>query len=318
MNSLEEFKNYTKVVADTGEIQAIKLFKPVDATTNPSLLLKAATNPDYKYLVDQGVAAARDMDLFHPGRINLALELISVNFALEILSIIPGRVSIEVDPSLSFNTHQTVESARRIINYLEDREIDRKRVLIKISSTWEGIQAGKILEEEGIHCNLTLLFGFTQAVAAADAGVTLISPFVGRIYDYYKAKRGVDFILPAEDPGVLSVKRIFNYYKKYGYSTEVMGASFRNIGEIKELTGCDLLTISPALLKELEEDNEGVVLKLDRENPTCDDYKYHLKEDEFRWMLNEDEMATEKLAEGIRKFNNDWLELSKYLLGTYA
>lgn len=318
MNSLEEFRKYTKVVADTGELEEIKLYKPVDATTNPSLLLKAATNPEYKYLVDQGVAAARDMDLFHPGRINLTLELLSVNFALEILSIIPGRVSIEVDPSLSFNTHMTIESARRIINYLEDRDINRNRVLVKISSTWEGIEAAKILEEEGIHCNLTLLFGFTQALAAADAGVSLISPFVGRIYDFYRLKRGVDFILPTEDPGVLSVKRIFNYYKKYGYKTEVMGASFRNIGEIKELTGCDLLTISPNLLKELENDIEGVVLKLDRDNPDCDDYKYHLSEDEFRWMLNEDEMATIKLAEGIRIFNNDWLKLSQYLLANYS
>lgn len=317
MSSLEDLKKFTTIVADTGEINLIEKYKPRDATTNPSLLLKASKNPAYSYLIDEAVIQAKEMDLFHPGRINLALELLAVNFALKILDIVPGRVSIEVDASKSFDTHGTIECARRIVNYLEDRDITRDRVLIKISSTWEGIQAAKVLEGEGIHCNLTLLFSFPQAIAAAQAGVTLISPFVGRIYDYYKNVTGIDYD-PVDDPGVLSVKRIFNFYKKFGYKTEIMGASFRNIGEIKELAGCDLLTISPALLQELSSNPDPVNRKLDPNNPSTHDYNIELDEKEFRWMLNEDDMATIKLSEGIRKFNSDWLLLSKSLLDNYA
>lgn len=317
MSSLDKLKKYTTIVADTGEINLIEKYKPQDATTNPSLLLKASENPDYSYLIDEAIKQAKEMDLFYPGRINLTLELVAINFACKILEIIPGRVSIEVDASLSFDTHGTIECARRLINYLEDRDVTRDRVLIKIPSTWEGIEAVRVLEKEGIHCNLTLVFSLAQAEAAAQAGVTLISPFVGRVYDYFKSKNGIEYE-PEDDPGVILVKRIFNHLKKFGYKTEVMGASFRNPGQIKELAGCDLLTISPTLLKQLKSDTGEVQRKLDMNNPVTGDYNIELDEKEFRWMLNEDEMATTKLSEGIRKFNSDWLSLSKNLLDNYS
>lgn len=316
MSTLDRLKKYTTIVADTGEIDLISEYKPQDATTNPSLLLKAAKNQDYKYLLYDGVQRAKDMGIFDLNNIKPTLELIAVNFACKILEIIPGRVSIEADASLAFDVDGTIECARRLVQYIEDRGVAKFRVLIKIPSTWEGIQAAKVLEEEGIHCNLTLLFSFSQAIAAAQAGVTLISPFVGRIYDFYKGKTGIDY-KGEDDPGVLSVKKIYNFYKKYGYTTEIMGASFRNTGEIKELAGCDLLTISPALLKELSEDSSELERKLAPESAETSEDNIILTENVFRWRLNEDEMATLKLAEGIRRFNSDWSVLSETIVSNY-
>ncbi|MFQ5701938.1 MAG: transaldolase [Acidobacteriota bacterium] len=314
MNLLEQLRKFTVVVADTGDIQAIQEHHPQDATTNPSLIYKAAQMPEYEPLVREAIACAKAATGDRPQRVQACIEKLAVDFGREILEIIPGRVSTEVDARLSFDTQGTIETARRLIGMYEAAGIDRARILIKVASTWEGIRAAERLKADGIHCNLTLLFNFAQAVACAEAGVQLISPFVGRIYDWYKKQRGVEAIPAAEDPGVTSVTEIYNYLKKFGYATEVMGASFRNTGQILELAGCDLLTISPRLLRELES-TEGIVQrKLDPATAaTRDMEKIHLDEKSFRWMLNEDPMATEKLAEGIRRFNADLRKLEAYL-----
>jgi len=314
MSILGQLREMTIVVADTGDIDSIRKHQPRDATTNPSLLLAAAQMPEYEHLVNDALDHC-SIDVRDPSQnMRLCLEKLAINFAKEILAIIPGRVSVEVDATLSFSTHETVETARRIISMFEKSGFDRSRILIKIASTWEGIKAAEQLEQEGIHCNLTLLFGFAQAVACAEAKVQLISPFVGRILDWHKAHRGVDSIPASEDPGVLSVIRIYNYYKRFGYETEVMGASFRNTGEIKQLAGCDLLTISPKLLQELDQDDGDLTRRLDpSQAQSMDIEKLTLNEGSFRWMLNEDAMATEKLAEGIRKFSADLGYLADYM-----
>ena len=314
MSVLDQLREMTVIVEDTGDIDSIRHDKPRDATTNPSLLLTAAQLPQYQHLVDDAIERG-GVDVSDPqADMGPCLETLAVNFAGEILAIIPGRVSVEVDAMLSFDTAETIETARRLVAMFAAEQIDRSRILIKVAATWEGIAAARQLEAEGIQCNLTLLFGFAQAIACAEAGVTLISPFVGRILDWHKAALGVDSIPPAEDPGVLSVTRIYNYYKRFGYETEIMGASFRNIGEIIELAGCDLLTISPKLLAELDRNTDHLPRKL------CPDHArtLHLEqttldEKTFRWMMNEDAMATEKLAEGIRKFSADLAKLAQYM-----
>ena len=315
MNLLEQLKNYTQVVADTGDFQSIEAYKPVDATTNPSLIYAASQDAKYKQLIDDAIAFARKASTDKDVQLAKAMDKLAVNFGLEILKIVPGRVSTEVDARLSFNTEATVQKAREIIGLYEENGISRERILIKIASTWEGIKAAEIVEKEGIHCNLTLLFSQVQAIACAEAGVRLISPFVGRILDWHKKDRGVSEIPAQEDPGVISVTNIFNYYKKHGYTTQVMGASFRNTGEICELAGSDLLTISPSLLKELEQ-TEGILeKKLDAEKAKKMDIgKIQIDEKTFRWMMNEDTMATEKLAEGIRNFTKDLVKLEKQIM----
>ena len=314
MSMLDQLREMTVVVADTGDIESIKKRRPQDATTNPSLLYAAAQMPAYQHLVDDALDHSA-MDVCDPAQnMRPCLERLAVNFGKEILAVISGRVSIEVDATLSFDTAGTVETARRIISMFERDGIDRSRILIKIASTWEGIRAAEQLVTEGIHCNLTLLFGFAQAIACAEAKVQLISPFVGRILDWHKADRGVDSISPEEDPGVLSVTRIYNYYKHFGYDTEIMGASFRNTGEIIQLAGCDLLTISPTLLEELDQEEAVLLRRLDPGNAhSLEMEKLSLNEQAFRWMLNEDPMATEKLAEGIRKFSADLTRLANYM-----
>ena len=315
MNLLEQLKNYTQVVADTGDFQSIEAYKPVDANTNLSLIYAASQDAKYKQLIDDAIAFARKASTDKDVQLAKAMDKLAVNFGLEILKIVPGRVSTEVDARLSFNTEATVQKAREIIGLYEENGISRERILIKIASTWEGIKAAEIVEKEGIHCNLTLLFSQVQAIACAEAGVRLISPFVGRILDWHKKDRGVSEIPAQEDPGVLSVTNIFNYYKKHGYTTQVMGASFRNTGEICELAGSDLLTISPSLLKELEQ-TEGILeKKLDAEKAKKMDIgKIQIDEKTFRWMMNEDAMATEKLAEGIRNFTKDLVKLEKQIM----
>lgn len=310
MNLLEQLKTYTQVVADTGDFASIEVYKPVDATTNPSLIYAASQEEKYKYLIDDAIKFAKESSSNREEQLSKAMDKLAVNFGLEILKIVPGRASTEVDARLSFDTEATVDKARELIALYEQNGVSRERVLIKIASTWEGIKAAEILEKEGIRCNLTLLFSHVQAVACAEAGVRLISPFVGRILDWYKKDRGVDNIPANEDPGVLSVKSIYNYYKKFGYKTQVMGASFRNIGEICELAGCDLLTIAPKLLSELENTNEKLTKKLDADEAAqMDIEKITVDEKTFRWMMNEDAMATEKLAEGIRNFTKDLIKL---------
>ena len=303
---LEQLRGMTVVVADTGDIEAIEKFRPRDATTNPSLITAAAEMPKYASIVDETLLAARKElgDHADPKNVaNLAFERLAVTFGKRILQIVPKRVSTEVDARLSYDTNATVEKGRSIIAQYESAGISRERILIKIASTWEGIRAGEILEKEGIHCNLTLLFGLHQAVACAEAGITLISPFVGRILDWYKKDTGKDYA-PTEDPGVLSVGSVYNYYKKYGYKTEVMGASFRNIGEITELAGCDLLTISPALLGELNSTEAELPRKLDPEAAkSLDIPKLHMDKATFDKMHAADRMATDKLSEGIAGFS---------------
>jgi transaldolase len=312
MNLLEQLKLHTKVVADTGDFDSILAYKPIDGTTNPSLIYAASLDPKYSSLVDDAIQYAKSKSNDKAAQLKIAMDKLSVNFGLKILEIVPGRVSTEVDARLSFDTEATIAKARELIALYEANGISRDRVLIKMAATWEGIQAGEILEKEGIHGNLTLLFSMAQAVRCAEAAINLISPFVGRILDWHKKDRGVSDISSVEDPGVLSVSEIYNYYKKFDYSTIVMGASFRNIGEIIELVGCDNLTISPNLLKELES-TEGVLdLKLDAVKAKGMDIKpIAMDEKTFRWMMNEDAMATEKLAEGIRKFTEDLLKLEK-------
>lgn len=307
MNQLEQLKQYTTIVADTGDFQSIKAFAPQDATTNPSLILKAVQKEEYKHLLEQAV---RD----HAGKSTMEIiDRLLVSFGSEILKVIPGRVSTETDARLSFDTEGTIEKGRSLIQLYEDAGISRERILIKIASTWEGIQAARILEQEGIRCNMTLLFSLPQAVACADAGVQLISPFVGRIYDWYKKSTGQDYI-GADDPGVQSVKTIYTYYRKFNYRTEVMGASFRNTSQITELAGCDLLTISPELLQKLAESDAPVTRKLSPELAQQSGLqKLALDEKSFRLMLNDDAMATEKLAEGIRLFCADSIKLEKLI-----
>jgi transaldolase len=306
MNKLARLRELTTVVADTGDIESIRLYGPVDATTNPSLLYKAAQQTQYQNLVNEAVAAGLATRGSEQDRLDLALDQMAVDIGAEILAIIPGRVSTEVDARLSFDTEATVGRAQKLIDLYREKGISSERVLIKIASTWEGIRAAERLEKGGIHCNLTLLFSFAQAVACADAGVTLISPFVGRIFDWYKKHEGVDGYPAIEDPGVRSVTRIYNYYKKHDYQTVVMGASFRNTGEIIELAGCDLLTISPELMSQLESVDGELPRKLSTAAAMeTGEPRVSLSEAEFRWMHNEDAMATEKLAEGIRGFTRD-------------
>tara|TARA_A100001037_G_scaffold205776_1_gene184051 strand:+ start:141 stop:1307 length:1167 start_codon:yes stop_codon:yes gene_type:complete len=303
---LEQLSSMTVVVADTGELEAIRRFKPRDATTNPSLILAAAQIPDYQNLIDEALQSSRER-VGHGAAVEEiveeALDEICVIFGKEILKIIPGRVSTEVDARLSYDKDATIAKARKIIELYNEAGITNDRVLIKIASTWEGIKAAEVLEKEGIHCNLTLLFGFAQAAACAEAGVTLISPFVGRILDWYKAKTGKDFYKGNEDPGVISVTRIFNYFKLHGYKTEVMGASFRNQEEIIELAGCDLLTISPKLLDQLKKTKSTLIKKLDSSNPVSEDKKISIDKKSFEYMMSNDQMAQEKLDEGIRGFS---------------
>jgi len=316
MNLLEQLKTFTKVVADTGDFDSMMAYKPIDATTNPSLIYAASMDVKYNALIHDAVLYAKSLSLDKALQLTHALDKLSVNFGLKILEIVPGRVSTEVDARLSFDTEASIDKARVLIQLYESNGISRERVLIKLASTWEGINAAEKLEKEGIHCNLTLLFSFAQAVRCAEANVTLISPFVGRILDWYKKDRGVSDITPSEDPGVKSVKEIYNYYKKFGHQTTVMGASFRNTGEIIELAGCDALTISPTLLKELENTEAVLDKKLDADkSKMLDLHQIHMNEKSFRWMMNEDAMATEKLAEGIRKFTEDLIKLEKYIAG---
>jgi transaldolase len=301
MTQLEALRKHSQVVADTGDIEAVARWKPQDATTNPSLLLASAEDPRFRHLVE------RDVDQ------------VFVNFGREILKYIPGRVSTEVDARLSFDTERSIEKARRFIQLYERAGVARERVLIKLASTWEGIRAAEKLEREQIHCNMTLLFSFAQAAACADAGVTLISPFVGRIYDWHRAARKVEDIPVDDDPGVASVSRIYNYYKKHGYKTQVMGASFRKTGQILALAGCDLLTIAPELLEKLSNAEGDVPRRLSPEKAKAEPLdKVKLDEKAFRWMHNEDAMATEKLAEGIRRFDADARKLEKLLTSLAA
>jgi transaldolase len=313
MNLLESLKRYTTVVADTGDIEAIAAHKPQDATTNPSLLYQAAQKPEYQHLVDQALRDAMNCIGDQAARTEAFMDKLFVLFGCEILKHVPGRVSTEVDARLSFDTRATIAKARKLGSMYAAAGIGRDRVLIKIASTWEGIQAARRLEREGIHCNLTLLFSFAQAVACAEAGVTLISPFVGRIYDWYKKERGGKDIPADEDPGVASVTRIYEYYKKFEYKTQVMGASFRKVDQVVRLAGCDLLTISPDLLAQMEKTEGTVSRRLSAEAALASTAEQlHLDENTFRWMHNEDAMATEKLAEGIRKFYADARKLEQY------
>ncbi len=308
---LEQLKTMTTIVADTGDVGAIRQIKPQDATTNPSLVLKASALPEYATLIDDAIAYARKLGGSKEQQVENAADKLAVSIGLEILKVIPGKISTEVDARLSFDRDVMVAKARKLIKLYNEAGISNDRVLIKLASTWEGIQAGEILEKEGINCNLTLLFSFAQARACAEAGVYLISPFVGRILDWYKAKEQRDFI-EDDDPGVMSVRAIYAYYKEHGYKTVVMGASFRNIGEILSLAGCDRLTISPALLEELDA-VEGHVTRHLVDNGQTKERPARMTEAEFRFQLNQDAMATEKLAEGIRGFVADQGKLEKML-----
>ncbi|CAB4015512.1 Transaldolase [Paramuricea clavata] len=316
--SLEQLKQHTIVVADTGDFKAIDQFKPTDATTNPSLLLAASKMPEYKHILDAAIKHGKNSSQDKNEQVEATMDMLYVLFGKEILKIVPGRVSTEVDARLSFDKEGQIEKARRLIAMYEKDDIGRERILIKLSSTWEGIKAAEVLEKEGIHCNMTLLFCLAQAVSCAEAGVTLISPFVGRIFDWFVKNTDQKSYAPADDPGVKSVTAIYNYYKKFGYKTVVMGASFRNTGQITELAGCDLLTISPKLLESLSSSKETVERKLSPEAAAkADIEKLHLDEKAFRWLLNEDAMATEKLSEGIRKFAADSVKLEAMIKGIF-
>jgi transaldolase len=314
MTLLDSLKRYTTVVADTGDIDAIAAHKPQDATTNPSLLYQAAQRPQYQHLVDAALKDAAAVSGDPAARAEAFTDALFVGFGREILKVVPGRVSTEVDAGLSFDRDATLAKARKLIGLYEQAGVGRDRILIKIASTWEGIKAAEQLEREGVHCNLTLLFSFAQAVACAEAGVTLISPFVGRIYDWYRKERGAE--IPADDdPGVQSVARIYTYFKKFGYKTQVMGASFRRVEQITGLAGCDLLTISPDLLDQMGKTAGEVTRRLTVEAAKAADVeKIHLDEKAFRWLHNQDAMAVEKLSEGIRKFYADARKLEKYAL----
>ena len=313
LNQLEQLKKFTKVVADTADFESMKEFKPQDATTNPSLVYAATQKPAYSHLIEEVLAARKNSGLSGQAQIEDICDHLLVQFGTDILKIVPGRVSTETDARLSFDVEGSIDKARRLIKLYEDRKIPRERVLIKIASTWEGLKAAEQLLKEGIRCNLTLMFSLPQAVRAAEAKVQLISPFVGRIYDWYKKENKRDYS-GAEDPGVQSVTEIYNYYKKFGISTEVMGASFRNVGQILELAGCDCLTISPELMEELSKSNDRVEHKLTAEKakPATIE-KLELDEKTFRWMLNDNAMAYEKTGEGIRKFAVDVVKLEKFV-----
>lgn len=315
-NQLDSLRELTVVVADTGDIDAIRQYKPEDATTNPSLILSAAALPQYAALINEAIAYGKQQSQDKAQQLVDAEDKLAVNIGLEILKLVPGRVSTEVDARLSYDTEATVAKARKLIALYEAAGINKNRILIKIASTWQGIRAAEILEKEGINCNLTLLFSEAQARACAEAGVYLISPFVGRILDWYKANTDKKEYAPAEDPGVISVTKIYNYYKQYGYKTVVMGASFRNVGEIIELAGCDRLTIAPPLLKTLHETPNAVVRKLGFQGEV-QAKPQPLTEAEFYWQHNSDAMAVEKLAEGIRKFAVDQGKLEEMLLSKW-
>ena len=311
MDQLEQLKKFTTVVADSGDFESIRLFRPTDSTTNPSLIYTASQQPQYKHLIDEAIQYGKKQG---KSPLSQALDKVFVNFGIEILKIVPGRVSTEVDARLSFDKEGSIAKARHLISLYESAGIDRKRILIKLASTWEGIEAAKVLEKEKIHCNMTLLFSLPQAMACAEARATLISPFVGRILDWHKKNGGLSSYPPAEDPGVKSVTQIYYYYKKFGYKTQIMGASFRNKDEITELAGCDLLTISPQLLEELKNCKDPLVRKLNPElAKTLTIHKVDLDEKTFRFLLNEDAMATEKLSEGIRNFAKDIVKLEQAL-----
>ena len=307
MNQLDQLKQFTKVVADTGDFQSMAEYQPQDATTNPSLILAAVKDSKYEALVKEAISGAANVDA--------AIDQVLIAFGNEILKIVPGRVSTETDARLSFDTQGTVDKARELISIYEKSGTSRERVLIKIASTWQGIRAAEILQKEKINCNLTLMFSLVQAVACAEGNIKLVSPFVGRIYDWFKKDTGKEYV-GAEDPGVQSVTEIFHYYKKFGHETEVMGASFRNKGQIIELAGCDLLTISPKLLEELQNDDASIAQKLDAaESAKMDIAKVNCDEKSFRFLMNEDAMATEKTAEGIRKFSADIVKLEELIAG---
>jgi transaldolase len=312
-SQLDQLKEFTTVVADTGDFESIKAFKPQDATTNPTLIFKAVQQEEYKPLLARAIADNKGSSLSGGALHKKVIDDLLILFGREILEIVPGRVSTEVDARLSFDTELTIQKARYLIGLYEKLGTPRERILIKIASTWEGAKAAEVVQKEGINCNLTLMFSLPQAIACADAGVRLISPFVGRIYDYYKATTGKEYH-GAEDPGVQSVNKIYDYYKKFGYETQVMGASFRNISQILELAGCDLLTISPDLLKELAESDGPVERKLNPETAkNADIERIDVDEKTYRWLLNEDPMATDKLADGIRKFAADIVKLEKII-----
>ena len=313
LSQLDQLKQFTVVVADSGDFATLKQYAPRDATTNPSLILKATDKPEYKFILDKAIADGKRSGASGEKLLQIIMDDLLILFGCEILKVVPGRVSTETDANLSFDTEALVNKARRFIELYKAQGIGRERVLVKLASTWEGIRAAEILQKEGINCNLTLLFSLAQAVACAEAKVKLISPFVGRIMDWYKAKEKKDFA-PAEDPGVISVKEIYAYYKKFGYATEVMGASFRNKGEILELAGCDLLTISPQLLGDLMSSNDTVARKLDPQTAKQDKIeRIPLDEKKFRWLFNENAMATEKTSEGIRLFNADAVKLEQFI-----
>ncbi|GAB6193164.1 transaldolase [Desulfocastanea catecholica] len=314
MDKLKQLKTMTTVVADTGDFDAIAEYRPTDATTNPSLIYAAAQLPQYRGLVEEAMEYGRAKANIPEARKALIMDRLAVIFGREILSIVPGRVSTEVDARFSFDTEGSIRKANELMAMYQEFGIDSDRILIKLASTWEGIRAAETLEKQGIHCNLTLMFSFAQAVACAEAGVTLISPFVGRITDWYRAKDGIDVYAPDDDPGVQSVRKIFYYYKHHGYKTEIMGASFRNVGQILGLAGSDLLTISPKLLDELAGMAGDVDRKLDPQQAKAMEIKkYTLSEKEMRWKHNEDPMAVEKLAEGIRNFTKDLRKLEAYV-----
>jgi len=311
LSQLEQLKKFTIVVADTGDFESIRDYKPQDATTNPSLIYAATQKDKYVHLLDETIADRKNSGLSGAAQIEDIIEHLLVKFGSEILKIVPGRVSTETDARYSFDTQGSINKARQLIKLYKERGIGPERVLIKIASTWEGINAAEQLQKEGIKCNLTLMFSLPQAVRCAEAKVQLISPFVGRIYDWYKAHEKRDYTGP-EDPGVQSVREIYTYYKKFGHKTEVMGASFRNVSQILELAGCDALTISPELMKELSESTEPIERKLDPEKAKAAKIdRLNLDEKKFRWLLNENAMATEKLSEGIRKFAADIVKLEK-------
>ena len=313
LNQLEQLKKFTKVVADTADFESIKEFKPQDATTNPSLVYAATQKPQYSHLLEEVLADRKKSGLSGAAQVEDIIDHLLVQFGCDILEIVPGRVSTETDARLSFDVEGSIKKARQLIKLYEERKISRERILIKIASTWEGINAAEELQKEGINCNLTLMFSLPQAVRCAEAKVQLISPFVGWIYDWYKKENKRDYAGP-EDPGVQSVQEIYNYYKKFGYATEVMGASFRNVGQILELAGCDALTISPELMKELSESHESVERKLDPEKAKkADVQRLELDEKKFRYLVNDNAMATEKTAEGIRKFAADVVKLEKFV-----
>lgn len=313
MSQLDDFKKLTVVVADTGDIDSIKQFSPEDATTNPSLVLKAALQPQYKHLIDAAIERAKQSGKSKEEMLEIASDLVAVNIGNEILKIVPGKISTEVDARLSFNQEKIIEKARYLISLYKEKGINKSRILIKIASTWEGIRAAEILEKEGINCNLTLLFSFAQARACAEAGVFLISPFVGRIYDWYHNRKPIEPYIADQDPGVESVRSIYNYYKQHEYNTVVMGASFRKVEQLLALAGCDRLTIAPNLLAEMKESNSSVERKLDP-NQAKKTRPAKMTEAEFRWQHNSDAMAVEKLAEGIRAFAADQEKLEEMLV----